>query len=66
MGAAWIAVVQQAEDGATDKSEVGDQARLGTAGRILPPKGVATPVIAVFHTGPVVSNQGNPFWIGAF
>ena len=66
MGLIWIPIVEQAEEGAADEREVGQQSRLGAAGVVFLPKGVSSPMVSILHAGPVVSRQGNPAYVGAF
>ena len=66
MGVVWIPVVEQAEEGAADQREIGEQSWFRAAGVVLLPKGVPSPVVSILDTGPVVSRQGDPACVGAF
>lgn len=61
-----IPILEQAEEGAADQGEIGEQSWFGTSGVVLLPKGVPAPVVSILHPRPVVSDQCNPAWVGAF
>ena len=53
------------EQGAAQQSEVGEGVGVAGAGAVLAPDGVAAPVVADFHTGPVAADEGVPSGGGA-
>ena len=61
-----IPILEQAEEGAADQGEIGEQSWFGTSGVVLLPKGVSSPMVSILHAGPVVSRQGDPAYVGAF
>ena len=61
-----IPILEEAEEGAADQREIGEQLWFGASGVVLLPKGVASPVVSILHASPVVSGQGDPTCVGAF
>lgn len=61
-----IPIVEQSEEGAADQRKIGEQTWFGVAGVVLLSKGVPSPVVAILDPRPVVSDQCDPGWVGAF
>ena len=54
------------KQGAAQQSEVGEGVGVAGAGAILAPDGVAAPMVADLHAGPVSADEGMPLGGGAF
>lgn len=61
-----MVAVQQAEGCATEQSQIGDQVGFPAAGIILAPERISAPMIAVFDSGPVTTDERNPRFKRAF
>lgn len=65
MGATGVVVVEQASERAAQDCQIGYHVGLATAGAVLAPYGVSTPMVPDFHSAPVVTDELDPSLVGA-
>ena len=66
MRAVGVVIIEEAEDGAPDERQVGDEVRIVAAGFVFAPERIAAPVIAVLDATPVTSDEIDPVFGTAF
>ena len=62
-GIAWKAAIEDPQEPVADQGQVGQERSVSAPGAVLSHQCIPPPVVAVFNTGPVASDQLEPlFW----